>query len=69
MNHLQGPMSGTRIAGNYQRPDGTFVEREFTYDDFETAQLAAIFWLEETWRPPDRFVAICFPEFDIWPGE
>ena len=69
MNHLlQSKRRPTRIAV-IERPDGTYVKRAFTYDDVETAQLAAIFWLEETWRPRiDRFVAIVFPEFDIWPG-
>lgn len=57
----------TRIA--IIERDGEVLKRAFTYDDVETSQLAAVFWLEEIWRPgTDRFVAICFPEFDIWPG-
>lgn len=58
----------TRIA--VIERNGEIIKRAFTYgDDVETAQLAAIFWLEEIWRPDtDRFVAICFPEFDIWSG-
>lgn len=57
----------TRIA-IIQR-DGEVIKRAFTYDDEETSQLAAIHWLEEIWRPDtDRFVAICFPQYDVWAG-
>lgn len=56
----------TRIA--IIERNGEIIKRAFTSDDLETSQLSAIFWLEETWRPDDRFIAICYPEFDIWPG-
>jgi hypothetical protein len=56
----------TRIA-IFER-DGEVIKRAFTDDDEETAQLSAVFWLEEVWRPTDRFIAICFSDFDIWPG-
>ena len=31
--------------------DNQIIKRAFTDEDEETAQLAAVFWLEEIWRP------------------
>ena len=60
-------MSSTRIAV-IERPNGTFIKRGFAREDAESAQQDAIRWLEQTFRPRiHRFVAICFPEYDVWP--
>lgn len=64
MNHLQGPMSGTRIAV-IERPNGTIIKRAFTHSDVETAQQLAVRWLERTLHPRTERFTICFPEFDF----